>query len=225
MKAFTKEVKGTATEAGAPKAVVKVTARAALPVRALLDTFLSEDEEEIRSWNPFAGETQHLDRSVQLQTYRLPWPFASREYLVRCEASRYSKSGHQATCTSIEDHPSAPPTRSDHVRGVSETVWRFVEERDGQTSIHLETHVDPRGALPSWVVDKLGKTTAIKIVRSLISHTSQRVQRVKAEVKDKLAKAGSGGGALSCDAHAAADTTAVNTFAWARGKLASWMSG
>ena len=44
----------------------------------------------------------------------------------------------------------APPRR-DVVRGRSETVWRFTEERDGHTHIHLETLVDPRGGLPTWV--------------------------------------------------------------------------
>ena len=241
--ASTKEVKVVQTtgatdgEMAYPKAVVKVVARAKIPVRELLDTFHSEDEAIISEWNPCtllsspapsprprlaspfpanphlpdhplfpsrlrrspshhslthsapcwrlslvadAGEVQHLDRSgrVMLQTYRMPWPFASREYLVRCEEQKVAR-GHQAHCASIDAHPSAP-LRSDRVRGVSETIWRFVEENDGQTSIHLETLVDPRGGLPTWVVDKVGKSAAVKIVRSLIAYTSERVTRAKA---------------------------------------------
>ena len=172
---------GEGEGAASPKAVVKVVARAKLPVRALLDTFESEDEAIISEWNPYAGEVQHLDRAahVMLQIYSMPWPFASREYLVRCEEKKFGNGGgHQAYCASIDAHPSAP-LRSDRVRGVSETVWRFVEEKDGHTSIHLETLVDPRGGLPTWVVDKVGKSAAVKIVKSLISYTSDRVARAK----------------------------------------------
>ena len=138
-------------------------------------------------WNPFAGEVLHLDKTVQLQTYRLPWPFASREYLVRCSDVRQGKSVLEAHCASIDEHPSAP-LRSDRVRGRSETVWRFTEDKEGETSIHLETLVDPRGGLPSWVVDKAGKSAAVKIVRALIHHTTARYQAHKA-------KGGKGAGA------------------------------
>ena len=93
---------------------------------------------------------EHIDKTTQLQTYRLPWPFAPREYLVRC-TDKPGSSGHEAHCTSIDGHPGAPE-RSDRVRGLTETIWRFKEERDGQTSVHLETIVDPRGGLPTWVV-------------------------------------------------------------------------
>ena len=175
-RAFTKELKpadeGDPPTASRP-AVVKVLARARLPVRALLDTFLSEDAQVVSEWNPFAGEVFHIDKAIQLQTYRLPWPFASREYLVRCEDVRRGKAALEAHCRSIDDHPSAP-LRPDRVRGRSETVWRFVEEKDGQTSIHLETLVDPKGGLPTWVVDKAGKSAAVKIVRALIKYTTDR---------------------------------------------------
>jgi hypothetical protein len=182
--AFTK--KSSKAEIG--PAVVKVLARCRLPVRALLDTFLSEDEDTLAEWNPYAGEVEHIDKTVQRQVYRLPWPFASREYLVRCTDARH-KSGHEAHCASIDGHERAPE-RSDVVRGRSETIWRFTEEGDGLTSIHLETLVDPRGGLPSWVVDKVGKSAAVSIVSSLLRVTKQRV----VAQRERLATEGSGGG-------------------------------
>lgn len=147
----------------------------------------------MNQWNPFTGDVHHIDSSIQLQTYRLPWPFSSREYLVRCRGNAH-KSGHQAHCASIDGHPSAP-LRSDRVRGHSETIWRFTADGDGQTSIHLETLVDPRGNVPTWVVDKLGKSAAVTIVRSLIKHASLRERRWQA-----AAAAGSGGAAAGDEA-------------------------
>jgi hypothetical protein len=162
-------------EGMARPAVVKVLARAKVPVRALLDTFLSQDQRVVNEWNPFTGDVLHIDKATQLQTYRMPWPFASREYLVRCvDASQRGRTrDYLAHCASIDEHPSAP-LRTDRVRGSSETVWRFTEHKDGETSIHLETLVDPKGGLPKWVVDKAGKTAAVKIVGALIKYTTDR---------------------------------------------------
>lgn len=111
--AFSKQLGATKKKDAAP-AVVKVEAQCRIPVKQLLDTFRSTDEATVAEWNPFAGEIKHIDKAVQLQTYQLPWPFASREYLVRC-TDRSSKKGHEAHCASIEAHPGAPE-RPDRVR-------------------------------------------------------------------------------------------------------------
>lgn len=153
-------------------AVVKVLARTRLPVRALVDTFQSKDEEVLAEWNKFAGDVTHIKDNVQLQTYRLPWPFMPRDYLVRC-TDRVDKAGHTAHCASLEsDH--LAPEREGAVRGKSETIWRFRAEPDGATSIHLETLVDPRGMLPAWLIDKAGKLASVGVVRGLVKATSSR---------------------------------------------------
>ena len=180
LRAFTRELKGGKDlEETEPKAVVKVVARAKLPVRMLVEVFQSQDEAVVEAWNPVIGEVQHFASGEQLQTYKLPWPFAPREYLVRCSESKVARSGFQAACAPIDGHPKAPP-RTDRVRGKSETIWRFTEQSDGQTEIVLETLVDPGGVLPVWLVDKLGRSTAVKIVRSLVKYTGERVARAKA---------------------------------------------
>ena len=124
LKAFTRELKGgKVSEETEPKAVVKVVARAKLPVRMLVEVFQSQDEAVVEAWNPVIGEVQHFASGEQLQTYKLPWPFAPREYLVRCSESKVARSGFQAACAPIDGHPKAPP-RTDRVRGKSETIWR-----------------------------------------------------------------------------------------------------
>ena len=189
-----------------------------MPVSELLDTFLSKDSATVSEWNQFAGEVQHLDENTQLQTYRMPWPFTVREYLVRCEQSKPpGAKGLQAHCSSIDDHPDAP-LRSDRVRGHSETIWRFTPDRDGASSIHLETIVDPRGSLPVKIVDKIGKLVAVRVVRSLIQHTSTRYQAAgkAAEAAGKAA-----GRATKQLAAAAAKTAKASAKAAAKSAKAS----
>ena len=128
-------------------------------------------------WNPFAGEVVHLDKAIQLQTHRLPWPFASREWrMVRRRGPRRVQ-GHAPGALLVGRGRLNAPLRPDRVRGKTETVWRFSEEKDGHTAIHLETLVDPKGALPKWLVDKSGRMAAVKIVRALIKHTSERYKQ------------------------------------------------
>jgi len=175
--AYLKAPKKEKDERSSP-AVVKVLARCRLPVRSLLDTFQSKNEEILAEWNQFAGEVTYIDKTVQLQTYSLPWPFMPRDYLVRC-TDRVDKAGHTAHCSSVESDARAPE-REGAVRGRSETVWRFREEKDGMTSIHLETLVDPRGRLPAWLVDKAGKLASVSVVRSLVRTTSSRLTKANA---------------------------------------------
>jgi hypothetical protein len=180
--AFTKGPKKEKKDDKGGPAVVKVLARCRLPVRALLDTFQSKDEEVLAEWNQFAGDVQHIDKGIQLQTYALPWPFMPRDYLVRC-SDRTDKHGHTAYCASLEDHKRAPE-RKEYVRGHSETIWRFSEDPDGGTSIHLETLVDPRGRLPAWVIDKASKLASVSVVRALVKATSSRVQKLQQTAAD-----------------------------------------
>ena len=157
---------------------------------------------------------------------------------MRCEdrqgSGRGGKAALEAHCWSIDDHSQAP-LRPDRVRGRSETVWRFVEEKGGQeTSIHLETLVDPRGGLPTWVVDKAGKSAAVKIVRALIRYTSDRYRQHKhskggggerhAGEPMAAAAAALGGSAAAC---AAGDNASKTSSFWSmfdRARLPAWPS-
>jgi len=137
----------------------------------------------------FAGEVTYIDQKTQLQTYALPWPFLPRDYLVRC-TDKKDKSGHTAHCASVDPDVRAPE-REGAVRGHSETIWRFRQEADGTSSIHLETLVDPRGRLPAWLVDKAGKMASVNVVRSLVKTTSSRL--AKANQASVIAVADGGG--------------------------------
>lgn len=211
--AFTKQL-----QAAGP-AVVKVLAKADVPVRALLDCFLSEDADTVAQWNPFTGDVRHFDAGAQVQTYPLPWPFASREYLVRCTNEK-TKGVHVARCTPLDLHPSAP-VRSDRVRGRSETIWRFSSERDGSSTIHLETLVDPRGGLPSWVVDKVGKSAAVKIVTGLVRVASARVAAATATAKSGAAGGRAAAASLSPATGASGECAAGDEWGWGRSFIRS----
>jgi len=152
-------------------AVLKVTVLSSAPLRLVTDLFTSQDPEIISRWNAYTGDVVQLGGHTQVQTYKLPWPFLQREYIVKCESIVLPRDqGHQTHCVPQHEHKEVPFLH-DRVRGASETLWSFTSERgkDGRlyTRITFEGIVDPRGRLPKWIVNEIGKRTSITIVGSL----------------------------------------------------------
>jgi len=152
-------------------AVLKVSVLTEAPMWLVLDLFESQNPDVIAQWNPYTGDVLQLGEATQLQTYKLPWPFMARDYIVTCKNVKSSHDQRQRThCVPRDTHPAVPP-RTDRVRGASETLWQFAPERgaDGRvrTRIAFEGIVDPRGRLPKWVVNEIGKRTSVTIVAGL----------------------------------------------------------
>jgi hypothetical protein len=152
--------------------VVKILSIANTPVQNAVRVF--QDPEQTSKWNPHVGKVARLSGGYQLQTYSSPWPFASREYLVRCTDAKLVEDGHATHCLSSPTHPEAP-MRSDRVRGESETKWVFTALPGDRTSIHFEGLIDPNGppgkkgsgGLPKWAISEILPRTSVAIVAGL----------------------------------------------------------
>jgi len=160
-KTATNAVEGTPAAA----AVVRVELIVDAPPRAVYAAFVKP--ELTKKWNSLVGEVKRLTASAQLQTYKFPWPLASREYVVDCRDQALRGHGFRTHCVPLE-HPNAP-RRADRVRGMSETLWQFtpVAGNPQRTTILFEGLVDPRGNVPKWLVDEIGKRASVSMVLSL----------------------------------------------------------
>ena len=117
--------------------------------------------------SPYAAD-EHFSGGVQKQTYTLPWPFSGREYVVKCDAADLSGGGLRTYCRpSDATHVGAPAPG--HVRASSETLWEFRPLDDGSTQVYFEGVVDPKGALPKWMVNEVGKHHSVNMVRAITS--------------------------------------------------------
>ena len=160
-KSATNAVEGTPAAA----AVVRVELVVDAPPRSVYAAFVKP--ELTKKWNSLVGEVKRLTPSAQLQTYKFPWPLASREYVVDCRDQALRGHGFRTHCVPTE-HPNAP-RRADRVRGMSETLWQFtpVANDPQRTTILFEGLVDPRGNVPKWLVDEIGKRASVSMVLSL----------------------------------------------------------
>lgn len=163
---YTKSVRGAAEGTPAAAAVVRVEVVADAPPRDVFDAFVKP--ERTKKWNSFVGESIQLGNGVQLQSYKFPWPFVPREYLVRCTDQKLDGNGFRSHCVSVDGHPKAP-LRDDRVRGMSETLWQFtpLAGEPDRTAILFEGIVDPRGNLPKRLINEIGKRTCVSTALAL----------------------------------------------------------
>mmetsp|Transcript_22617 Transcript_22617/g.46086 ORF Transcript_22617/g.46086 Transcript_22617/m.46086 type:complete len:265 (+) Transcript_22617:29-823(+) len=179
-KSHTKSSTNAAEGSPAAAAVVRVELIVAAPPRAVHAAFVKP--ELTKKWNSLVGEVKRLSASTQLQTYKFPWPLASREYVVDCREQALRGQGFRTHCVPME-HPNAP-RRSDRVRGMSETLWQFTPVADDpqRTTILFEGLVDPKGNVPKWLVDEIGKRASVSMVLSLArvaqAHAGRRPSQI-----------------------------------------------
>ena len=164
-KSHTKSARNAVEGSPAAAAVVRGDMTVNAPPRAVHEAFVKP--ELTKKWNSLVGEVKRLSASQQLQTYKFPWPLASREYVVDCRDQALRGYGFRTHCVPTE-HPNAP-RRADRVRGMSETLWQFTPVADDpeRTKILFEGLVDPKGNVPKWLVDEIGKRASVSMVLSL----------------------------------------------------------
>ena len=107
----------------------------------------------------------------QLQTYELPWPFTTREYLNQCNDVTLSGGGYRSHCAPIDAPHAGAPARADRLRGRTDTLWQFTPSASAPSTradVYFRGYVDPGGSLPKWLVHEIGKHGSVNIVVALI---------------------------------------------------------
>ena len=125
-------------------------------------------------------EITPFDRIIYLKI-RSPWPVTDRDFLLesRLEVDRIKKTAI-FDVHSIED-PQMPPDKC-CVRAVMHSSHVELKALDdARTSISAEAHADPRGALPTWLVNLVQKTFPRKSIEGLLR------QVAKPDIKDFFA--------------------------------------
>lgn len=106
----------------------------------------------------------------------LPWPVANRDFVAHLTVS-------QDTNTKIVtiDGPAVPgfvPVKSGIVR-IDHSAGKWIISPIGPNQIHVEysIHVDPGGALPSWLVNMFATDAPLKIFKNLKTQLQKPVYK------------------------------------------------
>ena len=111
-----------------------------------------------------------IDESSNLiyESYGLPWPISDRDYLM---IERYTYDGTTKVFTidyeSVTD-PAKPVSR-DFVRAIAfRTFWRLEQVGLGRTKVEVEVFTDPKGVLPSWLINLIQEDWPWKTIDGLV---------------------------------------------------------
>ena len=105
--------------------------------------------------------------------YHSPWPISNRDFLFeRTDTVDPESKAIQVQINSVID--ASTPEKDCCVRGwLSRAYWRFTAQEGGKTRIEVEVVTDPRGAIPSWVINLVQRSWPVKSIRGLVERASQ----------------------------------------------------
>ncbi len=112
-------------------------------------------------------------KNLIYESYALPWPISDRDY-VMFELCGYDPVQKVFTIDyeSVED--AAKPPDSGHVRAVAfRTFWRLDKIDDTHTKIVVEVFTDPKGLLPSWLINIIQKDWPWQTITGLVKRANQ----------------------------------------------------
>ena len=150
VKVYKKEVPGS------PLVAFKGIMVMPTPIAKVAQVLLDTDTETKKQWIDMIEEFRVLEEGdyygVSYSSYGLPWPLADRDYVVRSELVIDNQKNQVTVELKSVDHPKAPATS-----GVRATLIgsRYLLQPMGEdkTLVTVEIQTDPKGMLPSWLVN------------------------------------------------------------------------
>jgi hypothetical protein len=145
------------------------------------------DPNERKHWVDRYDTHKTLERNERTEIYwikfKLPFPVSNRDYVLHTEAKLDpDKRIFTANIKSIVD--SRKPEDSCCVRAETfNTFYRFEAiPGEAKTRMMVEVHTDPKGLLPTWLVNRIQKDWPSKTLSNLIKHTQASKKTPRAEL-------------------------------------------
>ncbi len=151
VKSFRKDVPGSKIVAFSGETVIKAS------MERILWVLMSNEHR--KKWVHRLKDSRVLERkskysAIIYQEFGLPIPISNRDYVYQADVKR-SGTGAIVDIRSTT-HPKAPKTVG--VRAYLRRCQYVLEPRGpGETFIRVEVHTDPKGLLPSWLVNLIQK--------------------------------------------------------------------
>lgn len=155
------------------KAIVQIKS-SLIRIRQELDDIDSRHE-----WVPFLkhskliivkSSTQRLEYSL----FSAPWPASNRDFVYSLEL--VNESADQLIYEMRSVKTEAMPENENYIRGeIFESVYTLTKINENLTQVELSYHADPKGWLPSWLVNIIQRVLPYKILRNLRQRLEHRV--------------------------------------------------
>ena len=104
------------------------------------------------------------------QHFGLPWPIADRDYVYSAKmAWEGEKLAFNLESTTSEKSPKTKGVRAQLTR----CIYHLTPVSDTRTHVRVEVHTDPKGKLPSWLVNLIQKSWPIKTLKGIRRMTKE----------------------------------------------------
>lgn len=132
------------------------------------------DNSKRKEWADRLEESVVLEQKspheyVLYQNFFLPWPLKNREFVYKGNAYIERKNNNVVLhMESIDDHPNLPTDRKTAVRAELKNSYYYLSKLgENQTRLVVEIHSDPKGHIPSWVVNLVQSSWPVKTLNGI----------------------------------------------------------
>ena len=105
--------------------------------------------------------------------YYSPWPISNRDFLFE-RFINIDEANKVITVTVSSVLDEREPESDCCVRGwLSRAYWRFSAQDNGKTKIEVEVVTDPKGLIPTWIINMVQKSWPVKSIGNLVARSSK----------------------------------------------------
>jgi len=130
-----------------------------------------DDIESRHEWVPFLKQSKLIvvnsaTKRLEYSLFSAPWPASNRDFVYSLELVKESSDQLVFKMHSVKTD--VMPEYKKHIRGeIFESVYTLTKINENLTRVELSYHADPKGWLPSWVVNIIQRIFPYKILNNL----------------------------------------------------------
>jgi len=133
------------------------------PISKIISAIEDEDLEQKKRWIDMIAEFKMISKpgdplGMAYEYFNMPWPTQDRDLVVVGKRTIDREKRQVFFDVSSVEHPDYPPGSNKRVR-MELTLNRFTMTMldDQTTDVTVEVHMDPKGWLPSWLVNLINR--------------------------------------------------------------------
>lgn len=132
---------------------------------------LLRDPQQRQSWDTLCGEAYVYERITDTQELvylhvNLPWPVSDRDMLMRTRWVQDDDTLKVQMFSAAERNALPPVNGLVRVKRASH-FWEFTPLGNGKVQVITVAHLDPEGALPAWLLNKLAVESPFKALENI----------------------------------------------------------
>jgi START domain len=130
-----------------------------------------DDIDSRHEWVPFLKQSKLIivnsaTRRLEYSLFAAPWPASNRDFVYSLQLVKESSDQLVYKIHSVITN--AMPEKDKLIRGeIFESIYTLTKINENLTRVELSYHADPKGWLPSWIVNIIQRVLPYKILRNL----------------------------------------------------------